>query len=623
MNYSGLFNLELLAAINTKLTRNEIKKVMELVGLGDAIKKRVGAYSLGMRQRLGIAQAIMEKPEILILDEPMNGLDKHGVKEIREVLLRMKEENRVILLSSHNPKDIDYLCDVVFEMDDGYLQEMNDAKINKVIALLAVLGILAGSGNVVYGNEENIADQEEQLTKEKESIYIDNTGCYEGMETSYSEGYVPEITENEVKIVLPLLVKGNLKEKKLHVHPDLGSATQAPYVYKNYDKDVVEEEKTISTGEVRKVYYVSILLQLKEEREAGTYPINWEVTGILENGETLTQTFSTYVNIDAKKNESSEDNPADQEIPGTDTNEQNPGNIAVDGDTGGGSSVENTGETATEVKHNPKLLHIETKCNKKTVEPGDKIKLELTFQNKSKKETIRNVALRVESNNENVAIRNKTNTWYFENIAPQEKITVKVSAQINLGVEGEFVDFNYTEQYDDKDGEQKEETGTIAVTLTRLPKIQWEITALNDVVYAGDRIALSGNIMNVGQGKAYNVNVTMEVPGLHLEKTMFAGEVEKGTSAEIDGAVLVDGKPDKEKYGNTEGNLIITYTDETGKEYQDTLGVITEIQPPVIVTDTGTEDNSKRSLQWWMICFVSVECILVAAVYYFVKRRKK
>lgn len=63
--------------------------------------------------------------------------------------------------------------------------------------------------------------------------------------------------------------------------------------------------------------------------------------------------------------------------------------------------------------------------------------------------------------------------------------------------------------------------------------------------------------MNVGQGKAYNVNVTMEVPGLHLEKTMFAGEVEKGTSAEIDGAVLVDGKPDKEKYGNTEGILLL------------------------------------------------------------------
>lgn len=110
------------------------------------------------------------------------------------------------------------------------------------------------------------------------------------------------------------------------------------------------------------------------------------------------------------------------------------------------------------------------------------------------------MALRVESNNENVAIRNKTNTWYFENIAPQKNHSKsKRTDQSWSG--GEFVDFNYTEQYDDTDGDQKEEAGTIAVTLTRLPKIQWEITALNDVVYAGDRIALSGNIMNVGQEK--------------------------------------------------------------------------------------------------------------------------
>ena len=131
LNYSGYKNLKYLASIREKIDSNEIKESMSLVGLDSADKKHVGKYSMGMRQRLGIAQAIMEKPEILILDEPMNGLDKHGVKEIREVLLQMKEENRVILLSSHNPKDIDYLCDVVFEMDDGYLQEMNDAKEDK------------------------------------------------------------------------------------------------------------------------------------------------------------------------------------------------------------------------------------------------------------------------------------------------------------------------------------------------------------------------------------------------------------------------------------------------------------------------------------------------------------
>lgn len=128
--YSGKQNLRLLASMSGK-ENIDIEKVLKAVGLEHAGRKKVGKYSMGMRQRLGIAQAIMEKPEILILDEPMNGLDKHGVKEIREVLLQMKEENRVILLSSHNPKDIDYLCDVVFEIDDGYLQEMNDAKEDK------------------------------------------------------------------------------------------------------------------------------------------------------------------------------------------------------------------------------------------------------------------------------------------------------------------------------------------------------------------------------------------------------------------------------------------------------------------------------------------------------------
>ena len=130
-NASGLRNLDILYRIKHGKDAAHLKNIMEMVGLNPDSKKQVGNYSMGMKQRLAIAQAIMENQEILILDEPMNGLDKHGVKEIREVLLQMKEENRVILLSSHNPKDIDYLCDVVFEMDDGYLQEMNDAKENK------------------------------------------------------------------------------------------------------------------------------------------------------------------------------------------------------------------------------------------------------------------------------------------------------------------------------------------------------------------------------------------------------------------------------------------------------------------------------------------------------------
>ena len=77
-----------------------------------------------MRQRLALAQAIMEDPGILILDEPMNGLDKNGVREIRELLLKMKEENKLIILASHNREDIEVLCDEVYEMEDGILRKI-------------------------------------------------------------------------------------------------------------------------------------------------------------------------------------------------------------------------------------------------------------------------------------------------------------------------------------------------------------------------------------------------------------------------------------------------------------------------------------------------------------------
>jgi len=98
--------------------------VLEKVGLDPSMKKPVGKYSLGMRQRLGIAQAIMEDPEFLILDEPFNGLDHRGAAEIRKILLEQKEQGKTILLASHNGEDIRILCDRVFEMDGGVMREV-------------------------------------------------------------------------------------------------------------------------------------------------------------------------------------------------------------------------------------------------------------------------------------------------------------------------------------------------------------------------------------------------------------------------------------------------------------------------------------------------------------------
>lgn len=119
--YNGYKNLEYLAAIRKIIGKEQIRESMERVGLDPDSKKKVGKYSLGMRQRLGVAQAIMENPDILILDEPMNGLDNQGVEEVRNILLKLKEEGKTVILASHNKEDIEILCDEVYKMDHGKL----------------------------------------------------------------------------------------------------------------------------------------------------------------------------------------------------------------------------------------------------------------------------------------------------------------------------------------------------------------------------------------------------------------------------------------------------------------------------------------------------------------------
>ena len=120
-SYNAYRNLKFLADIRGKIQRQQIYDAIARVGLDPRSSRHVGKFSLGMRQRLGLAQAIMEDPEILILDEPMNGLDKDGVADMRKYLLDLKAAGKTILIASHSTEDIDVLCDTVHEMDKGVL----------------------------------------------------------------------------------------------------------------------------------------------------------------------------------------------------------------------------------------------------------------------------------------------------------------------------------------------------------------------------------------------------------------------------------------------------------------------------------------------------------------------
>ncbi len=119
--YSGYKNLRFLADIQRKIGRDEIRLAMKQVGLNPDMRKRVGTYSLGMRQRLGLAQAIMEDPPILLLDEPMNGLDEAGIQFVRELLQRLRNHGKLILMASHMKEDLDLLCDEIYRVHEGSL----------------------------------------------------------------------------------------------------------------------------------------------------------------------------------------------------------------------------------------------------------------------------------------------------------------------------------------------------------------------------------------------------------------------------------------------------------------------------------------------------------------------
>lgn len=122
---SGFNNLKNLASIKGYIDDKTIRDNMVLVGLDPNEKKWVHKYSLGMRQRLGIAQSIMEEQELVILDEPMNSLDKEGVTEVRNILIKLKETGKTILIASHNQMDIEILCDKVYEIEKGQIEEVH------------------------------------------------------------------------------------------------------------------------------------------------------------------------------------------------------------------------------------------------------------------------------------------------------------------------------------------------------------------------------------------------------------------------------------------------------------------------------------------------------------------
>ena len=126
LEYSGFKNLDILAGINKKIGKKEIIESLERVGLDPSDKRAVRKYSLGMKQRLAIAQAIMEKPKVIMLDEPTNGIDRNGLKDVHEIIKEEKNKDKIILLASHDLDDLNLLCDEIYFIENGRIKDSSE-----------------------------------------------------------------------------------------------------------------------------------------------------------------------------------------------------------------------------------------------------------------------------------------------------------------------------------------------------------------------------------------------------------------------------------------------------------------------------------------------------------------
>lgn len=128
MYLSGWQNLKLVANLYKGVTDDDLKAIVQTVGLENRIHDKVSKYSLGMRQRLGIARALINKPNLLVLDEPTNGLDPEGIKDLRILLKRLAKEGMGILISSHNLAELESFCNKVLIIDNGVILEKSEVK---------------------------------------------------------------------------------------------------------------------------------------------------------------------------------------------------------------------------------------------------------------------------------------------------------------------------------------------------------------------------------------------------------------------------------------------------------------------------------------------------------------
>lgn len=414
------------------------------------------------------------------------------------------------------------------------------------------------------------------------TLKIDDANQYDGMEKPYKDGYVPTNANGSVRIVFPILSEGELRGNTLRAALDLGDAQTAPFVFKNYEKDIrLQTVKVNANTQEVSAYVADFTIELKGKRTNGSYPVILKVTAKDTKGNAVEQEFTSYVTI----------------------------SDGIDPDATTEAVVEPAAEDLPTFA--PKVMVKSYKFSKDEILSGDEITAEITLLNTSKENTVKNMTVAVTADTESFTLLSQSDSVYIEKIAPQEEKTITFSYRVNAKTAAGQYDLDLAMDYADGDGNTYSTSGKAKITVQQSSEMQFDDLSFPSEVVVADVVEAKVQAMNLGRSKIYNVRAEIAADGLKPQGTIFIGDMEAGTAATGSTQVSVSSLSGSKLYGNTEGTVTYYYEDESGKEYTEEATFTTTIKSPF--SDQKEETTPDNTNQWWVIMAVILGCIAVAA----------
>lgn len=491
----------------------------------------------------------------------------------------------------------------------------------------------------------------EAPVSEKVHLGIDNRHRYEGMEQSFADGYQPEIRDGKLYLTVPFTASGALQNECLTVDLIFAEKENAPFVFKNYQKDVklhsyrlqdgimtpqgtdtkgtsgndltaievpggiANQDGIASPADRQDAYCYTCEVPLQENATPGQYSVTVRAWGYTMDGERVNLDCQIFVRI-----------PEPEPVAGSKDNGSGGG-----AGGGGGYSGGEGGEAAEEILHQPKLLLETCSLSGVSLKAGVEEPMKVQFRNRSETQTIYN--LKVTASTDTKAVQPLRNSWYFSSVAPGEMVAIEDGVKVAMATEDTSAVLSFDFEYEDKKGTAASGKESMPLLIDQPTEVELHNAAFPAVLYATDTQEFSIQALNLSRVPVYNVRIQLSGTGLFPAEDVFIGNMDAGT--EGNGAMQVyvgtkamqaigddSGTEDVEKYGPVNGTITLQYEDASGETHTQTETFQSEIKKPKVLSLEA--DDTQETNAWWISIFAAVGAgMLLVIVVLALRLRKK